>query len=649
MIQNRNENSNFWKLLAQIAGAFAFVISILLIVNYAQYKRMDPVETEMINTLVQRLNANPDDVQLREQIRTVDLLARKAYFTNQWQVRTGGYLLLISVVVLVLAMQMMRANAARSVEISDKENTFFEQQKARKWVAISGGVLVAIAFIFAVLTHWQLSDSLTDQLLASASEKSNNPASAPAQNPVLEEESPQSDNPEVIEEISVGTENQHEKSITDEPVAVVEPIKNPEKITEAVVSEQPHKTKQEEKAKSTAKPDQPKTGTAFPTEKEILNNHPSFRGPFGNGISYRKNIPVAWDGVTGENINWKVKIPLHGYNSPIIWGDKLFVSGANSAQREVYCLDRNTGEFLWTTQVSGIPGSPPTAPKVTDDTGQAAPSLTTDGQRVFAIFANGDLVALDMEGKQLWARNMGPTGNHYGHSSSLMLYQDILVLQYDIKSAPKIMGLSVRTGETVWETEHKVKISWASPIIVNAGNRTEIITVADPMVSSYDPATGKLNWELNCIFGEVGPSAAYADGVVYAVNEYARLVAIQLGETPEILWESDEYLSDVPSPVATESLLFMATSYGVMVCYDAKSGEIYWEHEFDNGFYSSPMLAEGKIYLMDMAGIMHVFGAEKEFDLLAESPLGEKCMTTPAFADGRIYIRGNDHLFCIGN
>jgi len=325
------------------------------------------------------------------------------------------------------------------------------------------------------------------------------------------------------------------------------------------------------------------------------------------------------------------------------------VSGANSAQREVYCLDRNTGEFLWTTQVSGIPGSPPTAPKVTDDTGQAAPSLTTDGRRGFAIFANGDLIALDMEGKQLWARNMGPTGNHYGHSSSLMLYQDMLILQYDIKSAPKLMGLSVLTGETVWETEHKVKISWASPIVVNIGNRTEIITVADPMVSSFDPLTGKLNWELNCIFGEVGPSAAYADGVVYAVNEYARLVAIQLGESPEILWESDEYLSDVPSPVATESLLFMATSYGVMVCYDAKSGEILWEHEFDNGFYSSPMLAEGKIYLMDMAGIMHVFGAEREFNLLADSPLGEKCMTTPAFADGRIYIRGNDHLFCVGN
>lgn len=649
MTQNRNVNTHFWKLLAQTAGAFVFVISILLIVNYAQYKRMDPIETEMINSLVQRLNANPDDFQLREQIRTVDLLARKAYFTNQWQVRTGGYLLLISVVMLVLAMQMIRANAAKQVVISDKENTFFEQQKARKWVALGGGALVALAFVFALMTHLQLADSLTDQLLATTAEKTNNPTPSPVQNPILEEETSQPENAVVAEGISVVAENQTNTSDKEVTEAVVAPKNNPEKIVEAVVTDQTEQPEKYEKATPTKQPEQPKNVAAFPSDKDILNNHASFRGPYGNGISMHKNIPVVWDAEVGEKVLWKVKIPLHGYNSPIIWGDKLFVSGANSEQREVYCLDRNSGEFLWTTQVSGIPGSPANAPKVTDDTGQAAPTLTTDGQRVFAIFANGDLVALDMEGRQLWAKNMGSTGNHYGHSSSLMLFQDVLILQYDIKAAPKLIGLSAETGETVWETEHKVKISWASPIVVNTGSRFEIITVADPMVSSHDPETGKLNWELNCIFGEVGPSAAYADGVVYAVNEYARLVAIQLGETPEILWESDEYLSDVPSPVANNSLLFMATSYGVMVCYDAKSGEIIWEHEFDNGFYSSPMLAEGKIYLMDMSGVMHVFSAESEFNLLADSPLGEKCMTTPAFADGRIYIRGNEHLFCIEN
>ena len=126
------------------------------------------------------------------------------------------------------------------------------------------------------------------------------------------------------------------------------------------------------------------------------------------------------------------------------------------------------------------------------------------------------------------------------------------------------------------------------------------------------------------------------------------MVAIKIGETPEIIWESDEYLSDVPSPVAHNGLLFIATSYGVIACYDAKTGEKYWEAEFDNGFYSSPMLADGKIYLMDMEGIMHIFKANKEYEQIAESPIGEKGMTTPAFSNGRIYIRGNENLFCIG-
>lgn len=244
---------------------------------------------------------------------------------------------------------------------------------------------------------------------------------------------------------------------------------------------------------------------------------------------------------------------------------------------------------------------------------------------------------------------MGDAGNHYGHSSSLMLFQNVLIVQYDSKITPRLTGLNTKTGETVWETPRKVKVSWASPLVVNTGIKTEILTVAEPIVASYNPLTGAENWQVDCIFGEVGPSVAFADGVVYAVNEYAKLVAIKIGETPEIIWESDEYLSDVPSPVATKELLFMATSYGVVICYDAKTGEIYWEHEFDNGFYSSPMLVEGKIYLIDMQGIMHVFAAEKEFVSIGESPLGEKCMTTPSFSEGKIYIRGNNHLFCIGN
>lgn len=637
-------NITLWKRIAQVAGIFAFIISMLLIVNYAQYKRLDPVETEMINSLVDRLNDNPDDLQLREQIRTVDLLSRKAYFTNQWQVRTGGYLLLIAISVLVIAMQMIKSISPKEVVIGDDGNSFFEQKNARKWISVGGFILVFAALSAAILTHYELSEKFNREISI------NHESEVTDELVVNKTEIVIAEKQEVIKE-KIQSERKKD-SILEEENKIETPIKHeielieekPKEIEKSIVKEiEIEKVKLE--TKEIVKLE---VLNEFPTEKEIQNNHPSFRGPRGNGISYHKSIPENWDAANDENVVWKLEIPLHGYNSPIIWDDKIFVSGANSAQREVYCIDRKSGKLLWTGEVKNIQGSPATAPEVTEDTGQAAPSLTTDGRRVYAIFANGDIIAFNMEGEQVWARNLGSPGNHYGHSSSLMLHENVLIVQYDIKKLPRLMGLNILSGETVWETPRKVKVSWASPIIVNTGNKAEIILVADPIVASYDPLTGKENWSLNCIFGEVGPSAGYADGVVFAVNEYAILVAIKLGEIPEILWESNEYLSDVPSPVSNGELMFMATSYGVVLCYDAKTGEILWEHEYDNGFYSSPMLVDGKIYLIDMKGIMHIFKAEREFVSIADCPLGEDCMTTAAFTDGKIYIRGNKNLFCIG-
>jgi len=634
-MENKKSNISTWKLIAQIAGIFAFVISMLLIVNYIQYKRMDPVETELMNKLVERLNQDSDNSQLREEIRTVELLARKAYFTNQWQVRTGGYLLLISIAVLVIAMQILSSARGKEVTITENSNSFLEQKSARMWIAIAGAGIVCIALFFAYLTHHELSREFTLAIETVNPETKVTKAEISMQEPKVKDEknSTETASNELIEE-ATSEENPNteiEKKIkTEIKQSTEEPVEATKDPVEKPLSE-PKKT-----AKSS------------PVGKETKNNYPAFRGPGGNGISYSKNIPENWDGSNGKNIIWKFKIPLHGFNSPIIWNNKLFFSGATATEREVYCIDRNTGALLWSAQANNIPGSPAKSPKVTDDTGLAAPSVTTDGNSVFAIFGNGDLIALNMQGKQLWAKNMGPTGNHYGHSSSLYLHEDILIVQYDTKVNPKLVGLSVASGDIIWSTPRDVKVSWASPVVVNTGKKTEILLAADPIVASYNPATGEENWQIDCIFGEVGPSVAYADGVVYAVNEYAKLVAIQIGDTPTILWEGDEYLSDVPSPVATKELLFMATSYGVVVCYDSKTGKKNWEHEFDNGFYSSPVLVDGKIYLMDLSGIMHVFAASKEFVSIAQSPLGEDGMTTPAFIDGRIYIRGNEHLFCIG-
>lgn len=645
-----NKNINLWETIAKMSIAFALLISVLLIINYAQYKTMDPVESELIVGLVQRLNENPDDAQLRDQIRALDLLSRKAYFTKQWQVRTGGYLLLMSIIILVIAKQMQLTNKGREVDFTERKEGFASQKKTRLWVSMAGGSIVILALVFAFFNHQDLGENFNQAI---AQELLVEPAQETQSTPVAQEtiietpiENPQTP-PQEKQEIK--EEDKHEIAAEDK---YPEPV---EGYIDNVVEKKEDLAKQEEQVREKPKQEVAKevkvekaNPQSFPTEAELKANYNAFRGFGSNGIDYHKDIPTTWDGSTDENILWKIEIPIHGFNSPIIWGDKLFLSGANPQKREVYCIDRNSGEIIWTVDVKGIPGTPEKSPKVTDDTGLAAPSLTTNGSLVFALFGNGDLIAIDLAGNKKWAKNLGTTNNHYGHSSSLVVYEEVLIVQYDIKRNPKLLGLNILTGEEIYKTPRKVKVSWASPVLVNTGSQMEVILAADPVIASYHPKTGVENWQVDCIFGEVGPSVAYANGIVYAVNEYAKLVAIKLGESAEILWEDDELLSDVPSPIVKDGLLYLATSYGIVACYDAVSGEKYWENEFDNGFYGSPIFSDGNIFIIDMGGVVQVFKAGKTFESKASNPLGEDAMTTPAFMDGRIYIRGNEHLMCIG-
>ncbi len=364
-------------------------------------------------------------------------------------------------------------------------------------------------------------------------------------------------------------------------------------------------------------------------------------------MAYVKNVPESWNGETGDHIRWKTEVPLPGFNSPVIWEDRLFLSGAKAKQKQVYCFDRNTGEILWTAGVENVPGSPEKPPQVPDYTGHAASTMTTDGKNVYAVFFDGDIVAFDLAGKPVWSRNLGVPDNHYGYASSLIAYHNMVLIQYDQRNKASVMALDAATGKTVWETPRDVKISWASPVLVNTDRGNELILAADPFVIAYDPDSGAERWRISCLSGEVGPSVAFGGGLVFALNEYARLVAIKPGPEPEILWEDMDYLSDVPSPVATDQFLFAPTSWGMMVCYDIKTGEKYWEAEYDNSIYASPVIAGGKVFLLDKAGVMHIFKASAEYEELGTCPLGEGSVCTPAFAENNIYIRAEKNLYCI--
>jgi outer membrane protein assembly factor BamB len=594
-------NERLWIRIAWVAAIFSFIICILLIANYVQVKKMDPVNMTVINSLVERLSENPSDTKLRDEIRTLDLLARKAYFTNRWQIKTGGFLLLSGALLLIIALQVLSLSKKTEpvMTTENKENDILTGKSSRKWIAVSGTAFLVLALVLA----WVSQNEILNRF-----EKSNGIS---------------------ITSDSISTEN-----IADEPEGS-SPADSLTGTTQA-----PELKAKDEPVQNIIQP-----GTGISQKND---NYPTFRGPGGLGIARQKDIPTNWDGATGENVLWKTPVPLAGYSSPVIWGNKLFLTGADAAKREVYCFDINTGKILWAIPVQNITGSPTEAPKVAKETGFSAPTAATNGRAVFAIFSNGDLVALDMNGKKLWGQNLGMPQNHYGHSSSLMIWKELLIIQYDQRTSPKLIAISTRTGKIVWSANRQVKISWASPIIANTGKRTEIILAAEPYVASYDPENGKELWKIEGITGEVGPSPAYANGMVFAVNDYSKLIAIRLGEQPEKIWETDEFLSDVPSPVATDKYLFLVTSYGVAVCYDAQNGTKYWDKEFVNSVYSSPVIAEGKVYLMDKTGIMHIFRADKEFSIIGEPKLGEKSACTPAFSEGRIYIRGEKNLYCIG-
>ncbi|MCA1747605.1 MAG: PQQ-like beta-propeller repeat protein, partial [Bacteroidales bacterium] len=321
---------------------------------------------------------------------------------------------------------------------------------------------------------------------------------------------------------------------------------------------------------------------------EIKKQHNTFRGPWGLGVAYHKNIPVEWDGGAGTNVVWKVALSKQGYNSPVIWGDKIFLAGADNSARIVSCYNRHTGELLWEKSADNIPGSPAVMPKVTDDTGLSAPTMAVDGYRVYAIFGTGDVIAFDLDGNRVWARNLGVPQNHYGHSSSLMVWNNKVIVQYDTGRGGRMMALNARNGETVWDVKRDNHISWASPIIIEVDGKMQVVTNTDPSVAGHDLETGEEIWKLDVMMGEVGPSCAYDGGLVFANNEYASLVAINPEPGAEVQWESFDYLSEAASPVAHDGLLYLATSYGVFVCYDTKSGEQVWEKDFGTTLYSSP-------------------------------------------------------------
>lgn len=392
---------------------------------------------------------------------------------------------------------------------------------------------------------------------------------------------------------------------------------------------------------------------AIPTWEDIEQNWPAFRGT-SLGVAHYENVPTEWDGESGAGIKWKIPLELHGTNSPIVWNNRIFLSAADYDNRKVYAYDTETGDLVWEQTLENFTGTPPDGVSVTDETGNAAPTMVAHGEQVFAIFANGDLASYDFDGNFLWGKNVGIPDNHYGHSSSLLAYEGLLFVQLDSSGEAKLLALEVATGKQKW-VAFRETISWASPSIAHTPAGPQLLLNSEETVDAYNPITGELIWSEECLGGEVAPSPAYSDGVVFVANEFAMATAIQVGEVEEgdgaqIIWDYDEYLPEVSSPVGDGERFYLATSIGDFVALDAKTGETNWAEEVSYGFYCSPILVGDKLYILDMEGNMYIIRAGAEYELISTQTLPEEeTLATPAFMDGRIYIRTTTSLYCIEN
>jgi outer membrane protein assembly factor BamB len=400
---------------------------------------------------------------------------------------------------------------------------------------------------------------------------------------------------------------------------------------------------------------------ALPTDDEIAKAWPCFRGPDGSGTSAYNNMPTEWDVSSGKNIRWQSPVALQGNSSPIVWKDRIFLTGADEKRREVYCFDAASGKLLWRQEVPGTPQSTAVVPKVNEDTGYAASTPATDGHRVFAIFANGDLAAFDFNGKLAWAKSLGIPENSYGHASSLVTYKNIVVVQFDqgpsAKAAKsKLLAFDSATGNIVWQTDRPVGNSWPSPIVIHTAQRDQIITAAAPWVISYDPKDGKEIWRAKCFAQQqdIGPSPTFAAGKIFVANESAALSAIRADgqgdvTATHIAWKGEDGLPDACSPLADKQFVLLL-SYSTMTCYDTEKGDNLWSEDFDDNFTSSPSMAGKFVYVFGITGKAWIVEPTREkCRRIAENNLGEECVTSPAFQDGCFYIRGKKSLFCVGS
>ena len=423
----------------------------------------------------------------------------------------------------------------------------------------------------------------------------------------------------------------------------------------------------------------------------MAGDWPQFRGPAASGVGDGTKTPVQWDAIKGVNIAWKTEIPGLANSSPIVWGDRVFITTAISSDTKqgfrtglygdtdpvndssphkwkVLALDKKTGKILWDrTAYEGIPKT-----KRHPKSSQASPSPVTDGRVVVAYFGSEGLYAYSTDGKLLWKKDLGVQNagwffdpdSEWGAASSPVIYQQKVILQCDRQKDSFIAAFDLKDGKELWRTARAEIPGWGTPTIVQGKDRAEVATNGTKAIRGYDADTGRQLWTLGPNSEVTCTTPVSAHGLIFVTAGYPPvqpIYAIKIGSTGDLTLKDGKDSSDaivwskqrggvyLPSPIVYGEHLYTVSNNGILTMYDAKTGTRSYQQRIGEGgsFVASPVAAAGKIYISSEDGDAFVVKAGPQYELLAKNPMGEPILATPALAGDLLLVRGARHLFAI--
>lgn len=417
----------------------------------------------------------------------------------------------------------------------------------------------------------------------------------------------------------------------------------------------------------------------------FAQNWPSFRGPGAAGVIESKHAaPVSWDVDSSRHVSWRTAIPGLGHSSPIVWGDRVFVTTAVSSdpksvfqypldgqldrrtdlarqQLKLYCLDKHTGKVLWERVAADV--TPRIARHPHNSYASATPA--TDGKRVVAFFGSEGLYAFDLDGKPLWKRDLGPLDQgafdvpdyKWGSASSPVIYKNLVIVQCDQQKGSFLAAFDAATGNPVWRAPREALPSWATPTVYEGSGRAELVTNGTEYFRGYDPATGRELWRIKGTSMISVPTPFAAHGLIYLASGYYRymqpIIALKPGAAGEVrpeqvAWRTEKGAPYMPTPIVYGDYFYAFNHRGILTVYNAGTGERIYEQRLAQGaFTASPVATGGRLYACSEDGDVYVVKAGPAFELLATNHMGEVVMATPALSDGMLIIHGLGHVFGI--